>query len=83
MEIDRMSKRKAPDGTSNSITGPLKKLRTKRGLSQKRLAELLSEQGHHVSADMIHRIETGKRYVYDYELPVFLNFFGEDLIREL
>lgn len=65
------------DGKSKNIIGStVKKLRKKRGYTQKQLAEKLQLQGHEFSDLTILRIEQGKRFVPDYEIVILANFFG-------
>ena len=52
-----------------NIIGPqLRKLRSQRGLSQQKLAELLQRKGWDVSRGMIARIEGQVRWIADFEL---------------
>lgn len=57
------------DGKSKNIIGEkIRALRKEHGWAQARLAELLQLQGHEFSGLTILRIESGKRFVPDYEL---------------
>lgn len=57
------------DGKSKNIIGEkIRALRKEHGWTQARLAELLQLQGHEFSDLTILRIESGKRFVPDYEL---------------
>jgi transcriptional regulator with XRE-family HTH domain len=65
------------DGTSKNIIGDkIKKLRKAQGLTQKSLAEKLQLLGHEYSELTILRIEKGNRFVPDYEVVQFADFFG-------
>ena len=56
-------------GESKNIVGPrVRELRTEMGLSQRQLAERLQLMGLECSDLTILRIESGKRFVPDYEL---------------
>lgn len=64
------------DGKSKNIIGDkIKKLRKNKGLTQKQLAEKLQLEGHEFSDLTILRIEQGSRFVPDYEIVIFANFF--------
>ena len=57
------------DGKSKNIIGSkVRTLRKERGWSQQKLAELLQLKGYEFSDLTILRIESGKRFVPDYEV---------------
>ena len=64
------------NGKSKNIIGDkIKELRKNKGLTQKQLAEKLQLEGHEFSDLTILRIEQGSRFVPDYEIVIFANFF--------
>lgn len=65
------------NGIFRNITGvKIRRLRKKRHLSQKKLAQQLQLQGMDCSDLTILRIEKGKRFVTDYEVKMFASYFG-------
>jgi len=57
------------DGKSKNIIGEkVRSLRKEKGWTQSRLAELLQLEGYEFSDLTVLRIESGKRFVPDYEL---------------
>lgn len=73
------------NGQSKNIIGDkVKKLRKQHGLTQKALAEQLQLAGYEFSDLTILRIEQGKRFVPDYEVLAFADYFhisADDLLR--
>ena len=64
------------DGKSKNIIGEkIRRLRTEKGWTQARVAELLQLKGYEFSDLTILRIESGKRFVADYELKVLAELF--------
>jgi transcriptional regulator with XRE-family HTH domain len=63
-------------GEKNLISGRLKDLREKHGLSQRALAGRLQLQGMDMDKNVITRIETNKRYVTDIELRAIVSIFN-------
>ena len=74
-----MSRTKAPDGTNNLCGKQISKQRMDRGLSQRQLADALQRLGMDVGKNTIQRIESGERYVPDYELVFFAKAFGIEI----
>ena len=65
------------DGRSKNIIGEkVRVLRTERGWSQLRLAELLQLEGLECSDLTVLRIEKGQRFVPDYEVKAIAKVFG-------
>lgn len=57
---------------ASNITGPrIKAMREYKGLTQKRVVELLAEYGVRMAASTMSKIECGDRAVNDYELVAF------------
>ena len=63
------------EGKKNIIGDKVKALRKEKGISQKALAEQLQLLGFDFNDLTILRIETGKRFVADYELMALADFF--------
>ncbi len=63
-------------GEKNLISGRLRELREKNGLSQRALAGRLQLQGVDMDKNVITRIETNKRYVTDLELRAIVSIFN-------
>ena len=63
------------EGKKNIIGDKIKALRKERGISQKTLAEKLQLLGFDFTDLTILRIETGKRFVADYELMALADYF--------
>ena len=74
------------DGKSKNIIGPrVRMYREQAKLSQRALAEKLQLMGYDFSDLTILRIESGKRFVADYEVKALEKFFGisyQDLLDE-
>ncbi len=74
------------DGKSKNIIGPrVRMYREQAKLSQRALAEKLQLMGYDFSDLTILRIESGKRFVPDYEVKALAKFFGisyQDLLDE-
>ena len=74
------------DGKSKNIIGPrVRMYREQAKLSQRALAEKLQLMGYDSSDLTILRIESGKRFVPDYEVKALAKFFGisyQDLLDE-
>lgn len=74
------------DGKSRNIIGPrVRMYREQAKLSQRALAEKLQLMGYDFSDLTILRIESGKRFVPDYEVKALAKFFGisyQDLLDE-
>lgn len=74
------------NGTSKNIIGnKVKSLRKAAGLTQKQLAEKLQLQGIEFSDLTILRIESGKRFVPDYEVVALAEYFDistDELLKE-
>ena len=78
---------KSPCGTNNLCGTNIKKYRlSKNGTySQRMLAEEMQRHGADLDKNMIQRIESGQRYVTDFELKLFSEVLGipiEDLIKQ-
>lgn len=63
------------EGRKNIIGDKVKMLRNEKGISQKALAEQLQLLGFDFNDLTILRIETGKRFVADYELMALADYF--------
>ena len=63
------------EGKKNIIGDKVKSLRKEKGISQKALAEQLQLLGFDFNDLTVLRIETGKRFVADYELMALADFF--------
>ena len=64
------------EGKKNIIGDKVKALRKEKGISQKALAEQLQLLGFDFNDLTILRIETGKRFVADYELMALADYFN-------
>lgn len=64
------------DGKKNIAGSRVKELRQEKGISQKALAEQLQLLGFDFNDLTILRIETGKRFVADYELMALADYFN-------
>lgn len=73
-----MPKPRTKDDKKNIIGPRLKELRKERRISQRKLADKLQLQGLDIDKNVITRIESGKRYVVDFEVQLIANFFGVD-----
>ena len=63
------------EGKKNIIGDKVKALRKEKGISQKALAEQLQLLGFDFNDLTVLRIETGKRFVADYELMALADYF--------
>jgi DNA-binding XRE family transcriptional regulator len=70
------------DGKRNITGHDLKRARRDRKLTQDELAATLQAEGIIIDRDSISRIETGRRFVADYELKAFYEMFGNDFTSE-
>lgn len=82
-----MYKNKTSDGDNNLCGRRIKEIRKTKfhRLSQRRLAAKLCEIGLQIDKNAIQRIESGKRFVIDVELPYFvkvLNVTYDDLLSD-
>lgn len=79
-----MYKNKSETGLNNLCGTKVRQYRlTMKGVSQKKLADMLQMQGLDVDKNAIQRIESGKRFVTDIELKVLakvLNVTYEQLL---
>ena len=64
------------EGKKNIIGDRVRALRKEKGISQKTLAEQLQLLGFDFNDLTILRIETGKRFVADYELMALADYFN-------
>lgn len=64
------------EGKKNIIGDRVRVLRKEKGISQKTLAEQLQLLGFDFNDLTILRIETGKRFVADYELMALADYFN-------
>ena len=71
-----MKKLRAHDQEKNIIASRLVKLRNLCDYSQRELAEQLQLKDFNVDKNLITRIETNSRYVSDFEIKAFSEFFG-------
>ncbi len=71
-----MKKLRTHDGGKNIIAPQLVKLRNQSGYSQRELAEKLQLEDFNVDKNLITRIESNNRYVSDFEIKIFSEFFG-------
>ncbi len=67
-------------GRKNVSGERIRELRIKRRMSQSELAARLQVEGVILERDSISRIESGARFVADYELFVFAKVLGVDMI---
>ena len=71
-----MPKPKSEAGLKNLIGGRLKSLRKRDNISQRELANKLQLSGLDIDKNVITRIETGSRYVADFELKQIAKVFN-------
>ena len=64
------------DGSKNISGDRVHQARTARRLSQAELAARMQINGVNIEREAISKIETGDRFVTDYELMVFARVFG-------
>lgn len=79
-----MFKNKNTDGSLNISGVCIFKLRKKRQLSQRALADQLQLKGIDLNKNAIQKIESGQRFVTDIELSAFAHFFevsSDDLLK--
>jgi transcriptional regulator with XRE-family HTH domain len=79
-----MFKNKNADGSLNISGANIAKLRKKKGLSQRALADKLQLEGIDLNKNAIQQIESGNRFVTDIELKAFAQFFqvsGDALLK--
>lgn len=76
-----MYKTKSIHGKNNLCGSRIKAYRLKLGnnFSQRKLAEQMQIRGIDIDKNAIQRIESGKRYVNDFELIAFCRFFDVTL----
>lgn len=67
-------------GRKNVSGERIRELRIKRRMSQSELAARLQVEGVILERDSISRIESGARFVADYELYIFAKILGVDMI---
>ena len=70
-----MAKKRLYNNGKNLIGAKLIGLRKKHNLSQRKLAIKLQEVGYDFDKNIITRIETGKRHIYDTEIRAFCEIF--------
>ena len=66
-------------GRKNVSGERIRELRIKRRMSQSELAARLQVEGVILERDSISRIESGARFVADYELYIFAKILGVDM----
>lgn len=71
-----MKKLRTHDEGKNVIASRLVELRNQCGYSQRELAGKLQLADFNVDKNLITRIETNSRYVSDFEIKTFSEFFG-------
>ncbi|MCB6200825.1 helix-turn-helix domain-containing protein [Extibacter muris] len=71
-----MKRLRTQDNGKNIISGRLTALREHYGYSQRDLADKLQLADFDVDKNMITRIETNNRYVSDFEIKAFSEFFN-------
>lgn len=71
-----MKKIRTQDQGKNIIAARLAQLRNQCGYSQRELADKLQLADFNVDKNLITRIETNNRYVSDFEIKAFSEFFG-------
>ena len=64
------------DGSTYAASGWVREARIKAGMSQETLAAKLQLAGLQIGQMAVSRIETGKRVVPDFELPVIAGVLG-------
>ena len=67
-------------GRKNVSGERIRELRIKRRMSQSELAVRLQVEGVILERDSISRIESGARFVADYELYIFAKILGVDMM---
>ena len=67
-------------GRKNVSGERIRELRIKRRMSQSELAARLQVEGVRLERDSISRIESGARFVADYELYIFAKILGVDMM---
>ncbi len=67
-------------GRKNVSGERIRELRIKRRMSQSELAARLQVEGVILERDSISRLESGTRFVADYELFIFAKVLGVDMI---
>lgn len=73
---DSMPKPRSKTGKKNVTGLQIIALRKRDGLSQRELAHRLQLMGFDMDKNVITRIETGKRYVADFEISAFSKIFN-------
>ncbi len=66
-------------GKKNVCGEQIRRFRVKSRMSQSDLAERVRQEGVMLERDSISRIESGTRFVADYELLVFARIFNTDI----
>ena len=64
------------NGCNNISGNKIREERVKRGLNQKDLATQMQLRGVVINRDSISRIESGRRFITDYEIKVLAELFG-------
>lgn len=64
------------NGCNNISGNKIREERIKRGLNQKDLATQMQLRGVVINRDSISRIESGRRFVTDYEIKILAEIFG-------
>ena len=64
------------NGCNNISGNKIREERVKRGLNQKDLATQMQLRGVVINRDSISRIESGRRFITDYEIKVLAEIFG-------
>jgi len=73
-----VSKRNSPRSMRLNLSGGLiRRLRKDAGMTQEQLAAKLQIVGWDINQEVVTRIETGQRTLFDYELKLFLDVFGK------
>lgn len=58
----------------------IRKVRQRLGISQRKLAEMMQENGVRITSDTISKIEMEKRLVADFELRIFATVLHTDIL---
>ncbi len=58
----------------------IREMRQRLGMSQRKLAEMMQENGVRITSDTISKIEMGKRLVADFELRIFATVLHTDIL---
>lgn len=66
-------------GSKNVCGKKIRQMRIKKSISQSELAAKLQVMGVMLERDSISRIESGTRFVADYELYMFAKIFGVEM----